>query len=73
MDNISWIGDGKMQKGKIVNCSNDVMWYKDKIGESYDVLFVDDNGDVVVDLTNELGQRGSVLPTDIEIIEEESV
>ena len=62
-----------MQKGKIVNCSNDVMWYKDKIGESYDVLFVDDNGDIVVDLANELGQRGSVLPTDIEIIEEESV
>ena len=61
-----------MQKGKIVNCSNDVMWYKNKIGESYDVLFVDDNGDIVVDLANELGQRGSVLPADIEIIEEES-
>lgn len=61
-----------MQKGKIVNCSNDTMWYKDKIGETYEVLFVDDNGDIVVDLANELGQLGSVLPTDIEIIEEEN-
>lgn len=60
-----------MKKGKIIKCSKDTMWYKDKIGETYEIRFTDDNGDIVVDLANELGQLGSVLPTDIEIIDEE--
>ena len=60
-----------MKKGKIIKCSKDTMWYNDKIGEIYGIQFVDDNGDIVVDLTNELGQLGSVLATDIEIIDEE--
>lgn len=47
------------------------MWYKDKIGETYKVKFVDDNGDIVVDLENSLGQLGSVINTDVDIIEEE--
>ena len=62
-----------MKKGKITKCSKDILWYKDKIGETYEIRFVDDNGDIVVDLANELGQLGSVLPTDIEIIDEEEI
>lgn len=60
-----------MQKGKIIKCSKDTLWYKEKIGEIYKVQFVDDNGDIVVNLENEFGQLGSVLPSDIEIINEE--
>lgn len=60
-----------MKKGKIIKCSKDTMWYNDKIGEIYGIQFVDDNGDIVVDLANELGQLGSVLAIDIEIIDEE--
>lgn len=60
-----------MQKGKIIKCSKDILWYKEKIGEIYKVQFVDDNGDIVVNLENELGQLGSVLSSDIEIINEE--
>ena len=55
---------------KITQCSKDTMWYKDKIGETYKVKFVDDNGDIVVDLENSLGQLGSIINTDVDIIEE---
>lgn len=55
---------------KITRCSKDTMWYKDKIGETYKVKFVDDNGDIVVDLENSLGQLGSIINTDVDIIEE---
>ena len=54
----------------ITRCSNERMWYKDKIGEIYEVKFIDDNGDVVVDLANSLGQLGSIMNTDVKFIEE---
>lgn len=54
---------------KITQCSKDTMWYKNKIGETYKVKFVDDNGDIVVDLENSLGQMGSIINIDVEIIE----
>ena len=60
-----------MAKIRIMQCSNDIMWYKDKIGETYEVKFTDSNGDIVVDLANSLGQLGSVINTDLEFIEEE--
>ena len=56
---------------KIKQCSKDIMWYKDKIGETYKVKFVDDNGDIVVDLENSLGQLGSIISSDVDTIEEE--
>lgn len=54
----------------ITRCSNERMWYKDKIGEIYEVKFIDDNGDVVVDLANSLGQLGSIMNIDVKFIEE---
>ena len=56
---------------KITQCSKDIMWYKEKVGETYKVKFVDDNGDIVVDLENARGQLGSIINTDVDIIEEE--
>lgn len=56
---------------KVTRCSKDSMWYKDKIGETYEVKFIDDNGDIVVDLKNSLGQFGSITNTDAETFEEE--
>lgn len=62
-----------MQKVKIIKCSKDILWYKEKVGNIYKVQFIDDNGDIVVDLENESGQLGSVLPSDIDIVKEEEI
>lgn len=62
-----------MQRVKIIKCSKDILWYKEKVGNIYKVQFVDDNGDIVVDLENESGQLGSVLPSDIDIVKEEEI
>lgn len=56
---------------KITRCSNDAMWYRDKIGEIYKIKFIDDSGDIVVDLENDLGQLGSIINADADIFEEE--
>ena len=60
-----------MKFAKITQCQNDVMWYKDKIGEIYKIKFIDDNGDIVVDLENSLWQLGSIINTDADVFEKE--
>lgn len=53
-------------KIKIIQCSKDIMWYKDHIGESYTEAFIDEDGSSVV-FRNENGTiLGSVLKGDFE-------
>ena len=55
---------------KIIQCSNPIMWYKDLIGECYEVKFIDDfDKSYVVDLADSTGNMGSVLPQDAEVFE----
>jgi len=55
---------------KILKCSNNIMWYKDFIGECYEFLFIDEyDNKIVVDLANSAGERGSVIKEDAEIFE----
>lgn len=55
---------------KILKCSNDIMWYKDFIGECYAFLFIDEyDKKIVVDLANSAGERGSIIQEDAEIFE----
>ena len=55
---------------KIIKCSDPIMWYKDLIGECYEVKFIDDfDKSYVVDLADSTGNMGSVLPQDAEVFE----
>ena len=46
------------------------MWYKDLVGECYEVKFIDDyDNNFVVDLANSTGNLGSVLSQDAELFE----
>ena len=55
---------------KIIQCSNPIMWYKDLIGECYEVKFIDDyDNSFVVDLADSTGNMGGVLPQDAEVFE----
>lgn len=55
----------------IKKCSDDTMWYSNKIGEKYEFLFIDtfDNENVVVELSDGLGSRGSIRLEDCELTE----
>ena len=55
---------------KIIQCSNPIMWYKDLIGECYEVKFIDDyDNSFVVDLADSTGNMGGILPQDVEMFE----
>lgn len=55
---------------KIINCSNPIMWYKDLIGECYEVKFIDDyDNSIVVDLADSTGNMGGILPQDVEMFD----
>lgn len=49
---------------KIIKCSKDTMWYKDHVGESYEELFIDEDGSSVVCRNDEATILGSVLEGD---------
>ena len=49
---------------KITQCSKDIMWYKDHIGEIYTEMFIDEDGSSVVSKNKEGTTLGSVLKGD---------
>ena len=51
---------------KIVQCSKDIMWYKDHVGESYTEVFIDEDGSTVVSRNEDNTLLGSVLKGDFE-------
>lgn len=57
-------------KIKIIKCSEEVFWYSDKIGKTYDVLSIDDNDYFVY---RGDGQCGCLSIDDCEIIEEQDI
>ncbi len=55
---------------KIIKCSNVNMWYKDLVGQCYEMLFIDEyDNKVVVDLANSSGNLGSIYQEDVEFYE----
>ena len=49
---------------KIIQCSKNIMWYKDHIGESYTEMFIDEDGSSVVSRSEDNNLLGSVLKGD---------
>lgn len=51
---------------KIIKCSKDTMWYKDHIGETYEEVFIDEDGSSVVSRNEDASILGSILKGDFE-------
>ena len=57
---------------KIIKCSDTNMWYRDLVGQCYEMLFIDEyDNKVVVDMANSRGNLGSVYQDDVEFYEVE--
>ena len=57
---------------KIIKCSDSNMWYRDLVGQCYEMLFIDEyDNKVVVDMANSQGNLGSVYQDDVEFYEVE--
>ena len=57
---------------KIIKCSDTKMWYRDLVGQCYEMLFIDEyDNKVVVDMANSRGNLGSVYQDDVEFYEVE--
>lgn len=61
-----------MKKCVTINsCSDENLWYKDKIGESYEYKFDDGDDSVVIDICDGKGSLGSVFTKDVDIFDVE--
>lgn len=61
-----------MKKCVTINsCSDENLWYKDEIGESYEYKFDDGDDSVVIDICDGKGSLGSVFIKDVDIFDVE--